>query len=41
MEEVFKRDQAASQPVELARWEERPWWRRLKEWVVNLFGYWI
>jgi cardiolipin synthase len=41
MEEVFKRDQEASRPVDLSRWEQRPWWRRFKEWAVNLFGYWI
>lgn len=41
MEEVFTRDQRASKPVELARWNKRSVWQRLKEFTVNLFGYWL
>lgn len=41
MEEVFQKDQRASRLVELERWEKRSWWRRLKEFTVGLFGYWL
>jgi cardiolipin synthase len=41
MEEVFERDERASRPVELSRWEERSAWQRFKEFTVNLFGYWL
>jgi cardiolipin synthase A/B len=41
MEEVFMRDQQAARPVELDRWEGRSVWQRVKEFFVNLFGYWI
>jgi cardiolipin synthase len=41
MEEVFKRDQQASKPVELERWQKRSFWQRIKEFGVKLFGYWL
>jgi cardiolipin synthase len=41
LEEVFNRDQRASKPVELKRWEQRSVWRRFKEFTVRLFGYWL
>jgi cardiolipin synthase len=41
MEEVFKRDERASRPVTLERWQKRSLWQRLKEFGVKLFGYWI
>jgi cardiolipin synthase len=41
MEEVFRRDQQASRPVDLERWNRRSLWQRLKEFGVNLFGYWL
>lgn len=41
MEEVFAKDQRASRPVDLKRWEKRSWWRRVKEFTVGLFGYWL
>lgn len=41
LEEVFTRDQRASKPVELQRWRKRSLWQRLKEFAVNLFGYWL
>jgi cardiolipin synthase A/B len=41
MEEVFDKDQRASRPVELKRWEQRSWWRRAKEFGVRLFAYWL
>lgn len=41
MERVFNDDQRASRPVTLERWEKRSWWRRLKEFTVRLFGYWL
>jgi cardiolipin synthase len=41
MEEVFDKDQRASRPVDLKRWEKRSWWRRMKEFSVRLFGYWL
>ena len=41
MEEVFVRDQQTARPVDLDRWEGRSAWQRMKEFFVNLFGYWI
>jgi cardiolipin synthase A/B len=41
MEEVFQRDQKAARAVDLERWQRRSVWRRLKEFAVGLFGYWI
>lgn len=41
MEQVFKRDERASQPVTLERWQQRSLWQRFKELGVKLFGYWI
>jgi cardiolipin synthase len=41
MAEVFQKDQRASRPVDLERWEKRSWWRRFKEFTVRLFGYWL
>ena len=41
MEQVFVKDQRTSRPVELKRWEKRSVWRRVKEFTVNLFGYWL
>lgn len=41
METVFRRDERASQPIELERWNRRSLWQRLKEFGVHLFGYWL
>lgn len=41
MEEVFRRDEQASRPVTLQRWQKRSLWQRFKEFGVKLFGYWI
>lgn len=41
MEEVFNKDQRASKPVDLKRWEKRSAWQRMKEFTVRLFGYWL
>lgn len=41
MEAVFRRDEQASRPIELERWNRRSLWQRLKEFGVNLFGYWL
>ena len=41
MEQVFERDQRASRPVDLKRWQQRSWWQRFKEFTVQLFGYWL
>jgi cardiolipin synthase len=41
MEEVFRRDERASRPVTLERWQKRSLWQRFKEFGVQLFGYWI
>ena len=41
MERVFEKDQRASRPVDLKRWEKRSMWRRVKEFTVRLFGYWL
>lgn len=41
MEEVFQRDERASRPVTMERWEKRSLWQRMKEFGVKLFGYWI
>jgi phosphatidylserine/phosphatidylglycerophosphate/cardiolipin synthase-like enzyme len=41
MEQVFQRDERASRPVQLDRWEQRSVWQRIKEFSVSLFGYWL
>ncbi len=41
MEQVFEKDQRASKPVDLQRWEQRSAWRRMKEFTVRLFSYWL
>ena len=41
MDEIFTRDEQASQPVELERWKRRSLRERLKEFGVKLFGYWL
>ena len=41
MEEVFQKDQRESRAVKLERWEKRSLWRRLKEFTVGLFAYWL
>jgi cardiolipin synthase len=41
MEQVFQHDQQTSRAVDLARWEERSVWQRIKEFSVKMFGYWI
>ena len=41
MDQVFEKDQRASRPVDLKRWEQRSWWQRMKEFTVRLFGYWL
>jgi cardiolipin synthase len=41
LEEVFVRDQRAAKQIELDRWERRSVWQRMKEFLVDLFGYWI
>jgi cardiolipin synthase A/B len=41
MEEVFLRDQRAARPVDLDSWKHRSVWQRMKEFVVNIFSYWI
>jgi hypothetical protein len=38
---VFERDQRASRPVTLERWQKRSLWQRFKEFGVKMFGYWI
>jgi cardiolipin synthase len=41
MEEVFRRDERNSRAVTVERWNKRSIWRRLKEFGVNLFSYWL
>lgn len=41
MDQVFEKDQRASKAVTLERWEKRSAWRRVKEFTVKLFGYWL
>jgi cardiolipin synthase len=41
MEEVFRRDERASRAVTLERWNKRSLWRRMKEFGVKLFSYWL
>lgn len=41
MEQVFAKDQRTSKTVDLKRWEKRSAWRRVKEFTVRLFGYWL
>lgn len=41
MQQVFDRDQRASSPVTLERWQKRSLWQRMKEFGVKLFGYWL
>lgn len=41
LEDVFRRDQRASRPVELDRWNKRSLWQRCKEFGVKLFSYWL
>jgi cardiolipin synthase len=41
MEEVFKRDQQASRPIDLSKWEDRSLLQRLKEFGARMMGYWL
>lgn len=41
MEQIFQRDERASRAVTLERWEKRSLWRRMKEFGVRLFSYWL
>lgn len=41
MEEVFKRDENASRPVDLERWNDRGPWQRFKEFGSRLLWYWL
>ena len=41
MDEVFRRDERGSRPVTMERWEKRSVWRRMKEFTVKLFSYWL
>ncbi|MDY6945148.1 MAG: cardiolipin synthase [Pseudomonadota bacterium] len=41
MEAVFSRDERNSRAVTSERWNKRSLWRRLKEFGVKLFSYWL
>jgi cardiolipin synthase len=41
MEEVFRRDEKASRPVDLERWNDRGSWQRFKEFGSRLLWYWL
>jgi cardiolipin synthase len=38
MQAMFADDLAASQPIDLARWENRPLHFRVKEWLATLWA---
>ncbi len=38
MVQVFGQDQAQSDAIDLAQWQDRPWRQRAKEWFVRLFA---
>ncbi|MBZ8140923.1 cardiolipin synthase B [Rubrivivax gelatinosus] len=40
MEALFRRDVAASEPVTLQAWRQRPWWQRAGEGLARLFERW-
>ncbi len=40
MEKTFRADMAASTPIRLAEWRERPLWQRTKEAMASLFERW-
>ncbi len=41
MEEMFRRDEQASQALDLKTWKQRSLWERLKEFGSSLMGYWL
>jgi cardiolipin synthase len=41
MEEVFRRDEQASRPVDLEEWNDRGVWQRFKEFGSRLLWYWL
>jgi cardiolipin synthase len=41
MEAAFQADIAASEEIDLARWEARPYSLRLREWSARLWEYWL
>ncbi len=41
MEQLFLRDIAQAEPVDLERWRRRPLAQRLKEWLGLVFAYWL
>ncbi|MBL8267063.1 cardiolipin synthase [Steroidobacter sp.] len=41
MDQIFQRDERASRAVTLERWQKRSLWRRMKEFSINLFSYWL
>jgi len=41
MEEVFRRDQQAAEPIDLSKWKDRSLWQRLKEFGASLMEYWL
>lgn len=41
MEEIFRRDERASQQLDLDRWKDRSLWQRVKELGSKLLWYWL
>lgn len=41
MEAMFAQDIAESESISLARWRDRPWSNRVKEWTARLGAYWL
>jgi cardiolipin synthase len=38
---MFAQDVAESRPIDLARWRDRPWTNRVKEWSARFGAYWL
>jgi cardiolipin synthase len=41
MKAMFAKDVAESETISLARWRDRPWSNRVKEWIARLGAYWL
>jgi cardiolipin synthase A/B len=41
MEQIFRRDEQASRPLDLDTWKQRPLWQRMKELGAKMMGYWL
>jgi cardiolipin synthase len=41
VQQMFERDLAASDAITLAQWQRRPLDQHLKEWLAQLWEYWL